>query len=159
MSPADPPPSGAGSFRERLTPAWWIWACAPGLGLGVALSVAKISVVWGVVTALLVTGVLLVLLLRSTPTLSVADGVLVAGRARIPVPLTGSVEVLDAAAMRQAHGPRLDARAYLCLRGWIPTGVRIAIADPKDPTPYWLLSTRRPDSLAASLREAASRST
>jgi len=153
MSPADPPPSGAGSFRERLTPAWWIWACAPGLGLGVALSVAKISVVWGVVTALLVTGVLLVLLLRSTPTLSVADGVLVAGRARIPVPLTGSVEVLDAAAMRQAHGPRLDARAYLCLRGWIHTAVRVELRDPADPTPYWVVSTRRPAALVGALAD------
>ena len=61
--------------------------------------------------------------------------------------------------MRQAHGPRLDARAYLCLRGWIPTGVRIALADPQDPTPYWLLSTRRPEALAAALQQTAASST
>ena len=41
----------------------------------------------------------------------------------------------------------LDARAYLCIRGWIPTGIRVAVADPQDPTPYWLVSTRRPEEL------------
>ncbi len=155
MTSATGPAPGNPPYRERLTPAWWIWACAPVLGLGVALSVAKISIGWGVVTAVLVTALLLVLLARSTPALSVADGVLTAGRARIPVRLTGTVEVLDPAAMRQAHGPRLDARAHLCLRGWIPTGVRVTLTDPQDPTPYWLLSSRRPDVLAQALRNAA----
>jgi hypothetical protein len=154
MPPAPTPDAGP-VYRERLTPAWWIWACAPGLGLGVALSVAKISILWGVVTALLVTGALLALLVRSTPTVSVAGGVLVAGRARIPIRLTGAVQVLDTAAMRHAHGPGLDARAYLCLRGWVPTGVRIQLTDPMDRTPYWLVSSRRPDALAAALRAVA----
>jgi hypothetical protein len=155
MTSAAGPAPGGPSYRERLTPSWWIWACAPGLGFGVALSVAKISISWGAVTALVVTAVLLALLVRSTPSLRVSEGVLTAGRASIPVRLTGPVEVLDAEAMRRAHGPRLDARAHLCLRGWIPTGVRVALSDPQDPTPYWLLSSRRPETLAAALRATA----
>ena len=77
-----------------------------------------------------------------------------AGRARIPVALLGAPEALDAEAMRQARGPGLDARAYLCLRGWISAGVRVPVLDPRDPAPYWLVSSRRPEDLAEALRRA-----
>jgi hypothetical protein len=29
--------------------------------------------------------------------------------------------------------------------------VRVEVVDPQDPTPYWLVSTRRPDDLARAL--------
>jgi len=51
-------------------------------------------------------------------------------------------------------GPELDARAYLCLRGWIAAGVRVPVLDPRDPAPYWLVSSRRPAELAEALRLA-----
>jgi Protein of unknown function (DUF3093) len=85
---------------------------------------------------------------RTTPLVEVAGGTLRAGAAHIPLALVGAVEVLDAEQMRQALGPALDARAFLCLRGWIATGVRFTLTDPADPTPYWLVSSRRPDQLA-----------
>jgi hypothetical protein len=47
----------------------------------------------------------------------------------------------------------LDGRAYLCLRGWISPVVRVELDDPDDPTPYWLVSTRRPAQLVAALAE------
>lgn len=31
------------------------------------------------------------------------------------------------------------------------TAVRVEVLDPEDPTPYWVVSTRRPMELAASL--------
>ena len=49
------------------------------------------------------------------------------------------------------RGVRLDARAYLLIRGWIPGLVRVELDDPDDPTPYWLVSTRHPVRLAAAL--------
>ena len=56
--------------------------------------------------------------------------------------------------LRQELGPRLDARAYVCLRAWARTGVHVVLEDPQDPTPYWLVSTRRPQDLAQALRAA-----
>jgi hypothetical protein len=99
--------------------------------------------------AVLVVGV--VLLVRTSPRVEVAGGELRAGRAHIPVELLARPEALDAARTRTELGPRLDARAHLCLRGWIPTAVRVEVVDPQDPTPYWLVSTRRPDDLARAL--------
>lgn len=48
-------------------------------------------------------------------------------------------------------GPRADARAYLAHRGWIRTAIQVEVRDDADPTPYWLISTRRADELAAAL--------
>ena len=49
------------------------------------------------------------------------------------------------------RGTGLDARAYLVIRGWVHSVVRVPITDPADPAPYWLLSTRRPTELAAAI--------
>jgi hypothetical protein len=83
---------------------------------------------------------------------AVTDGQLRAGRAHIPLELCGAVEVLDADLTRQAGGAEADARAYLLLRPYIATAVRVAIDDPNDPVPYWLISSRRPERLAAAVR-------
>ena len=49
-----------------------------------------------------------------------------------------------------------DARAYLLLRPYLSRAVMVPVDDPADPTPYWLVSTRRPDELVAALDAAAS---
>ncbi len=138
-------------YSERLHPAPWIWGMCAFVGIGLGLSLWPLGQSVGVATALLSGLALAGLLVRSTPRLAVGEGLLRAGRAQIPIRLVGSVEVLGAEAMRRAHGPQLDARAYLCLRGWIRTGVRVALVDPADPTPYWLLSSRDPRRLADAL--------
>ena len=122
------------------------------MGTGFGLVVAPFGGVAMVVVALLATAALGAMLLATTTTVAVEDGLLVAGRARIPLALVGEPEVLDAEAMRHARGPGLDARAYLCLRGWIAGGVRVPVLDPQDPAPYWLVSSRRPGELADAVR-------
>ena len=65
--------------------------------------------------------------------------------------------VLDAEDMRRQAGVDADARAHLVLRPYVKRGVRIEIVDPADPTPYWLVSMRRPERLVEAL-VAATRS-
>jgi len=52
------------------------------------------------------------------------------------------------------RGRRLDARAWLCIRGWIQPVVKVNVHDPSDPVPYWLISTRNPNELVAALEKA-----
>ena len=141
-------------YVERLWPAWWLWLVVLLLGGGFGLVVAPFGAPAMVVVAVGMSIVLGVLLLASTATVGIEEGSFVAGRARIPVRLLGSPEILDAAGMQHARGPGLDARAYLCLRGWIGPGLRIPVTDPEDPVPYWLLSSRRPQKLADALTRA-----
>jgi hypothetical protein len=85
---------------------------------------------------------------------SVVQGQLRAGRARIPVQLLTDPEPLDAADTKRVAGVDADARAYLLLRPYVPTSLRVRVVDPADPTPYWLLSTRHPALLADDLGRA-----
>ena len=144
----------AEGYRERLWPSASVCAFVLLVGVGFGIVVAPfgpaVMLVVGVVMTLALEG----LVLTSATTVGVEQGDLVAGRARIPVRFLGSPEVLDTAGMRYARGPGLDARAYLCLRGWIGPGLRIPVTDPEDPVPYWLVSSRRPQQLADALARA-----
>jgi hypothetical protein len=93
-------------------------------------------------------------LVRSAAEVRVEDGDLVAGPARIPVRLLGPVQALDPAAARAVRGPASDPAAYHLIRGWVPAGVRAAVLDPADPTPYWFVASRRPIELAAAVEAA-----
>lgn len=81
----------------------------------------------------------------------VVAGALVAGDARIPLSALGEPEVLDAEEARAWRTHKADARAFMLLRSYVGTAVRVQITDPDDPTPYVFLSTRDPRGLAAAL--------
>lgn len=59
--------------------------------------------------------------------------------------------MLDADAALAWRTHKADARAFMLLRGYIRTAVRVEITDPQDPTPYAYLSTREPERLVAAL--------
>lgn len=152
-SPAGRAPGGV-VFDERLWPGplgWFLAVAAAGL-LTIALVPVHPGLAAGVgAVALAAT---LTFAVVTSPRVRVQGGELTAGRARIPVGLLGDARALDRDETRVALGPGLDARAYVCLRAWAGTAVRVEVRDPQDPTPYWLVSTRRPAELAAALGAA-----
>ena len=66
----------------------------------------------------------------------------------------GPVQALDEQGTRRLRGVDADARAYLALRPYVARAVRVQVEDPADSTPYWLVSSRRPERLVAALEEA-----
>ncbi|WP_127793602.1 DUF3093 domain-containing protein [Agromyces sp. LHK192] len=139
-------------YRERMWPSPWIWVASLLLIPASMLVLAPVSLPAGIVTGIVLYAGALGALSLTAPVIEVADGRLRAGRAEIDLAHTGSpVAVADAEATRAELGLRLDARAFLVIRGWIKSLVRIPITDAADPTPYWLVSTRRPDELAAAI--------
>lgn len=145
------PPTGRPGFRERLWPGLGGWAAVVGFAgvLGAAF-VPVDAVLASVIGVLALLGGLAGAVL-TTPRVEVDRGTLRAGVAQIPVRLVADPQVVSGAALRAALGPDLDARAYVCLRAWIRAAVRVEVRDPQDPTPYWIVSTRRPDALVAAL--------
>lgn len=137
-------------FRERLSvPAWMYLATA--LVIPAALIVfAPINFGVGVGCAIVLYGAIVFALLAGAPTLVVTDAEFRAGRATIEREFVGEAEAFTGTAARDERGPRLDARAWLLLRGGIPV-VKVPVTDPADPVPYWLVSTRRPHELAETL--------
>jgi hypothetical protein len=138
-------------YRERLWPSAWVFL-ATALVIPASLLVfLPISPVAGVVSAVVMYGAIVVGLIATSPVIEVTDGMLRVGRARIERSYVGAVTAHRGADATAERGVRLDARAYLLLRGWVNPVVRIEITDDADPTPYWLVSTNRPDELVAAL--------
>jgi hypothetical protein len=85
--------------------------------------------------------------------LIVVDGArLIAGKMSIPLAAIGEVTEVATQDLRNELGPLLDARAQLLIRGDVKTAVKVEITDGKDPTPYLVISTRRPSELVSTLR-------
>lgn len=142
-------------YRERLWPSPGVWAMVPLMGVTAAVAVFPVSPVAAGVSAVLVMAVLVFWGVRSSPVVAVDDGHLVAGRARLPLVHVGAVEAWRGEDARQQRGPRLDARAHLLLRGWVGPVVTVALTDPDDPTPYWVVSTRAPERLRDAIDTAS----
>lgn len=139
--------------RERLRApiSWWIGVAVFALTWGWIVLVA-VTRPAAVVTALVVAVLTGAAVWRyGSLTVAVdAEGVR-AGRARLDAPWVGAIEVLDHAAYRRRLGPGADVRALIVTRPWLDRGVLLHVDDPRDPTPYWLIGSRDPAALAASI--------
>ena len=143
------------TYDERLWPPPWIWLLLWlfALSLGVSFY-AALGPAWGLLALLAPGGLGSWGLVSSAARVRVESGELVAGPAHIPVRQLGAAEPLDAEASRATRGPGSDPAGYHLIRGWVPAGVRVAVLDPADPTPYWFVATRRPEALAAAIETA-----
>ncbi len=139
------------TYRERLWPAPWVFV-ATGLVVPASLLVfLPISLPTGIAVALVLYGAIVGVLLLTTPAIEVTGTGFRAGRAQIDSGFLGAAEAFEGQDAVAQRGVELDARAWLLLRGWITGVVRVEIEDPDDPTPYWLISSRRPAELARAL--------
>jgi hypothetical protein len=140
-------------YAERLTVPlrWWVQGTMFVASLWLAVLAATPEVVAWSVTAVAIAVLVALFVGYGRPRVSVDGTTLRAGRAHIPLDQVGPVTALDADGVRRQAGVEADARAYLLLRPYLKRGVRVDIADPADPTPYWLISSRRPDALVSAL--------
>ena len=142
-------------YAERLTVPlrWWVQGTMLVASLWLAVAVALPALAAGVVALVAGSLVAALFLAYGAARVAVTEGELRAGRARIALHHLGRVEALDAEETRRVAGRDADARAFLVLRPYLKRSVRVEIADPADPTPYWLVSTRHGEDLVRALSE------
>ena len=141
------------TYDERLNVPlrWWVWATMLLSTFWLAFIVAVPEWIAWSGTGVLVAATYGLFFWVGSSRIQLRDGTLYVGPAHIELRHVGAVEALDKEGTRRVHGPEADARAFLHTRPYISRAVRIAIEDPADPTPYWLVSTRHPRKLAAAL--------
>ena len=145
------PTSVAYSERLYVPLRWWVQATMLLASLWLAFAVAMpFWAAWSATGVVLVVTFGLMAWLGSVR-VAVHDGTLYAGPAHISLDLLGPAEPLDAEETRRVHGVDADARAFLLTRPYLKRSVKVAVEDPADRTPYWLVSTRHPRELAAAL--------
>lgn len=141
-------------YRERLLPTPWIYIVTLLLVPASILVLAPVSFPAGIATGVLLYIATVTALSFTAPVIEVREGRLRAGRATIELRHTGAAIPASESQARVERGTGLDARAFLVIRGWIGPLVRVPIVDSSDPTPYWLVSTRRPKELAAAINQS-----
>ncbi|MBB2942377.1 hypothetical protein FB565_002090 [Actinoplanes lutulentus] len=158
MTPESPARTLA-AHQERLRLPWWAWPATVVAGAIIATELTLgLPDIPGWPTYAVVIPLCLALMLplnrlrvAVTPTEFQVDD------ARLPVAVISDVIALDAAGKREALGVGAHPSAFVVQRPWIGTAVQVLLDDPQDPTPYWVVSTRKPVELATALLEVSRR--
>ncbi|KPC59616.1 DUF3093 domain-containing protein [Streptomyces chattanoogensis] len=140
------------SYEERLTAprSWWVIAALVGVACALMLlPLGTLPMLGGLIGGAALAAV--AVSSYGSARIRVVGDALIAGDAKIPVAALGEARALDADEALAWRTHKADARAFMLLRGYIRTAVRVEITDPGDPTPYAYLSTREPERLVAAL--------
>lgn len=146
------PPTDLYAEHLRVPLRWWVQATMFLATFWLAFIVATPPWVAWSATAALVALTVGIFVSWGSARVEVHDGQLIAGRAHISLVHVGRVDALDAQQTRAVAGVHADARAYLLLRPYLKRAVRVEITDPADPTPYWLIASRRPHAIVAAIK-------
>ncbi|MFU8871377.1 DUF3093 domain-containing protein [Micromonospora sp. SL4-19] len=148
--------AAAPEYAERLRLPWWAWPAGlafTGL-LAAELWMGAAGVRAWLPFVLLLPATVAVLGWLGRIRVAVRDGELRVDDARLPVRYVSDVVPLDAAGRREVLGVGSDPLAFVVQRPWIGGAVQVVLDDPADPTPFWVVSTRRPVELAAAILTA-----
>lgn len=144
-------------YRETLWPSPWVIIALALVVPATMLVLAPVSLAAGIIGAVVLYGGCLALAFGTAPRIQVSETSLSVGKASIPLGFIGEVVVYAGPEATAQLRTKLDARAWLMIRGWVHTLVKVEVVDPRDPTPYWLLSSRRPQALADAIAVARTR--
>lgn len=145
-----------GSYRERLLAPVSYWVLA--VPVAVTLGAEAYFFVDGFIPPLIIVALYAImaafLVNWSSATIEVTGSVLRAGRDTLALSEADEVIALDEKQAMALRGPRADPAAHLLLRPYLKRAVYVALADPGEGAPYWLLATRNPEKLAAAIESA-----
>lgn len=139
-------------FSETVRPPLWLLAFVFFLLGSVALSVwAAFDNLAGLITLILALVALPVINNAMLLRIEITQKNLRVGPAHIQRAYLGQATALGIERMRLTRGRDADPAAYLALRFWQPRGVKIEVKDDRDPTPYWLVSSKNAKALVEAL--------
>jgi len=142
-------------YQEKLSWSLWLWLFAIFMAGSFSLSI------WAALgdrAAIIASAIEILLLLfaqnKSALEITVTKGWLLVGPAAIERAFIHNFKALSKSEYRRVRGVDGDPASYLQIRFWINTAIKIDLRDPKDRTPYWLVSTNRASELAKILNVA-----
>lgn len=148
--------AAAPPYAERLTLPWWAWPAGLAVAglLAAELWLGATGVRAWLPFVVLIPATVAGLAWLGRIRLAVRDGELWVDDAHLPLRYVADVVPLDAAGRREVLGVGADPLAFVVQRPWAGGAVQVVLDDPADPTPFWVVSTRRPVALAAAILAA-----
>lgn len=141
-------------YREVIRMPLWLLALIYFFFLSFVLSVwAALGNSAALLTFLALSALLVLISIRTRLIIQVDHSELKVGRAHIELKYIGEVTVLDTAAMKAIRSRDANPMAFLAIRFWSSTGVKVEVIDERDETPYWLITSSKANKLAKALKE------
>ena len=141
-------------YREVIRMPLWLLALIYFFFLSFVLSVwAALGNSAALVTFLVLSALLVLISIRTRLIIQVDHSELMVGRAHIELNYVGEVTELDSAAMKAIRSRDANPIAFLAIRFWSSTGVKVEVNDERDETPYWLITSNKANQLAKALKE------
>ena len=139
-------------YREVIRMPLWLLALIYFFLLSLVLSIwAALGDTVALVSLIVATALLLLIANRTAMIIEVDMHELRVGRAHIALEFLGAAQSLTSSEVRILRTRDADPAAHLGIRFWSSTGVRVAINDPRDRTPYWLITSNNGDELVKAL--------
>ena len=139
-------------FREVIRPPLWLLAFIYFMFLSLVIAIwAALGNRPAALAFIASTAGILAIAFFVKTEISVDEKELRVGKAHIDLRFIESAIALDKNELRLARTRDADPAAYLAFNFWVSTGVKITLNDPRDPTPYWLVTTRRAKELTNTL--------
>lgn len=140
-------------FREVVRPPLWLMAFIYFLALSLVIAIwAAMTTAIAAVTFITLTIATLTIYFTSALRIEVDESELKIGKAHISLEHIGDVQVLTEKQMLAKRSRDADPAAYLAIRFWTARGVVIDIADTRDATPYWLVTSKQSEKLARAIK-------
>jgi hypothetical protein len=143
------------TYLEKLRTPWWWYLVAAFVAslLAAEFHIAGIDVSDWLPYVVLVPIAVGIVWAMSRARVEIRDDELSVRGAHLPLKYVSGAVALDANTLRRVVGREGDPAAFVSIRSWIGPGVQLWLDDPDDPTPYWVISTRRPDEVVRIIRE------
>ena len=131
-------------YREVIRAPLWLLAVIYFFLLTLVISIwSALGDKAGLIALAAVSAAIVWLYIATALTIEVNDKELRVGKAHIHLSFIGQCVDLDAQAIRLTRTRDADPQAFLAIRFWASKGVKVAINDTRDQTPYWLISSNR----------------
>ena len=139
-------------FAERINWPVWLWLFLAMMSASIYLTFwAPFGNLFAAVVSILISITLIYSAKKSALEIVVINDWLYVGNAKIDCKYIKKVTALKREEFLNLRGQNADPAAFNATRFWVSTGVKVELNDENDPTPYWLIATRKPKKLAAVL--------
>lgn len=139
-------------FTEVLRPPIWVLAFIYFMFLSLVIAIWAALDTNATMVAFVISTLAIPFIARSlTSRISIDQRELRIDKAHIDLKYLGKITVLDSDAMRLLRTRDADPAAFLAIKFWSSKGIKVEIVDPRDSTPYWLVTSKRGEKLAALL--------
>ncbi|AZP37887.1 DUF3093 domain-containing protein [Acidipropionibacterium acidipropionici] len=149
----------AAHYTERMWMSWWWWLLLVAVAGSMILAVAAwVPSLPGALACAAIAALSLWAGLAAGRVLIRVDAEgLGVGPNRIEWRWVDRVRGCDAGTMSTILHSGHQVGSFICTRPWIGTGVVLRLADPADPHPAWILSSRHPERLADAIGDHLNR--